>query len=99
MTGYVVEKKEQDSNRWVRNYKFAQSNTSYTVTDLKTGLEYEFRVSAENKAGISKPSDPTRPTLIKPPCGKEVIFDSLFPLKKTYNLITIMVCILDMHKG
>ena len=76
MIGYIIEKKEQYGTRWVKDNKFAEPDTTYTVTDLKTGLEYEFRVSAENKAGIGKPCDPTRPTLIKPPYGKEIVIDS-----------------------
>ena len=41
-----------------------------TVTGLKTGSEYQFRVSAENLAGIGKPSEPSTPLTAKVPYGK-----------------------------
>ena len=70
ITGYIVEKKDQYSSRWTRVNRVPILETEMTVPDLKEGLEYEFRVSAENKAGVGRTSEPTRPTVIKPPFGK-----------------------------
>ena len=33
------------------------TDTSYTVTNLADETDYEFRVMAENRAGLSHPSD------------------------------------------
>ncbi|XP_038047568.1 titin-like [Patiria miniata] len=67
ITGYIVEKKDQYSSRWTRVNRIPVTETQMIVPDLKEGMEYEFRVSAENKAGVGRTSEPTRPTVIKPP--------------------------------
>nr|XP_006823014.1 PREDICTED: titin-like [Saccoglossus kowalevskii] len=67
VTGYFVEKKEQFSTRWTRVNKTAVSETSFTVEKLTEGDEYEFRVCAENKAGVGQPSKSTGPHTAKPP--------------------------------
>lgn len=36
-------------------------DTTANVTGLREGVEYEFRVSAENRAGRSQPSLPSQP--------------------------------------
>ncbi|KAK7507540.1 hypothetical protein BaRGS_00001475, partial [Batillaria attramentaria] len=59
ITGYTVERKSPTSSRWTRVNKSPIRDTVYTVMDLVEGSEYEFRVIAENAAGLSKPSEPT----------------------------------------
>ena len=59
ITGYIVERKSPTTSRWVRVNKSPVRDTTYTVPDVSEGQEYEFRVLAENAAGISKPSQPT----------------------------------------
>ena len=71
VTGYILERKDQYSTRWVRINRMPVTETKYVVSDVKEGLQYQFRVSAENKAGIGRASEPTRPTTIKEPIGKE----------------------------
>lgn len=61
ITGYIVERKSPTTSRWVRVNKSPVRDMVYTVTDLAEGNEYEFRVIAENAAGMSKPSQPTSP--------------------------------------
>ncbi|XP_072037362.1 immunoglobulin-like and fibronectin type III domain-containing protein 1 [Amphiura filiformis] len=55
LTGYVIEQclgSDEVSNEKV-------TGTTYTIRDLVLGNLYIFRISAENHAGLGKPSDPT----------------------------------------
>ena len=59
ITGYTLEMKEQFSSRWTTAAR--TQDTEYQITKLTPGKEYEFRVRAENKAGLSEPSRPYSP--------------------------------------
>ncbi|XP_041468950.1 twitchin-like isoform X3 [Lytechinus variegatus] len=56
ISGYIVERRESRSSRWVKATREAVKTTSFTVTNLITGREYLFRVFAENRAGLGTPS-------------------------------------------
>lgn len=60
ITGYVVEKRER-GGEWIKVNNYPTPNTTYTVQDLREGNKYEFRVSAQNEAGLGKPSKPSEP--------------------------------------
>lgn len=63
ITGYLVEKRELPSGDWVPCTK---TRFAYlTIENLKSQQTYEFRISAENKHGMSKPCEPTAPVAIK----------------------------------
>jgi len=47
--------------KWIRANETRVVETTYTVKGLKPDNVYEFRVAAENKAGVGPASDPTSP--------------------------------------
>ncbi|XP_078700696.1 titin-like [Branchiostoma floridae x Branchiostoma belcheri] len=65
--GYIVEKREKMSGRWGKVNRKAMEGHSLYVDGLIEGAEYEFRIYAENMAGVGPPSQPTQPTLALPP--------------------------------
>ena len=54
--GYIVEKMEKDGDLYERVTPSLVPSLTYVVTDLKEDVEYQFRVRAENAAGVSEPS-------------------------------------------
>ncbi|XP_023931299.1 twitchin isoform X3 [Lingula anatina] len=59
ITGYVIEMKEPGKDKWVPAAKVPADKTNGTVGNLTPGGEYQFRVRAENEAGVGEPSKPT----------------------------------------
>jgi len=53
VTGYQVERQTPGS-RWIRVNKDPIADLSCPVTELLEGNDYEFRVAAENKAGLGE---------------------------------------------
>ena len=70
ITGYHLERRVTSSNRWIFVTRDAISDTTFKVTDLIEGNEYEFRVAAENKVGTGPPSEPSEPFTARDPWGK-----------------------------
>ena len=78
---YVVEYKVSGTFKWQRaNEGDRTLETSYKVTGLHSDLDYEFRVAAENRAGVGSYSDTTLPVRAVDPVGKFVILSKLFGL-------------------
>uniref|UniRef100_H2YLE9 Titin n=1 Tax=Ciona savignyi TaxID=51511 RepID=H2YLE9_CIOSA len=67
ISGYHIERKERNSLRWTRAVRRSVPSLHHKVTGLSEGSEYEFRVSAENAAGIGPPSECSTPALCKEP--------------------------------
>ena len=65
VTGYLVERCEGKSSRWSKVTKEPVTERQLDISDLLAGETYQFRVSAVNAAGTSKPSEPTTPFVAK----------------------------------
>ena len=64
MFNYIVEYRLDGAFQW-KQTRDVNAQTSYTVRKLQTDSVYEFRVYAENKAGVGPASDSTKPTKIE----------------------------------
>nr|XP_060628533.1 immunoglobulin-like and fibronectin type III domain-containing protein 1 isoform X3 [Anolis sagrei ordinatus] len=65
--GYTVEKSKKGSNTWIPVTDLPITEKKYTVTDLKEGLLYEFRVAAINSAGTGEASAPSEAVFARDP--------------------------------
>ena len=74
ITSYVVEKYDKKTDKWMRVKKTDGVTLSHRVEDLEANHEYQFRVTAENKAGVGLPSESSDSFIAKLPFGKMVIF-------------------------
>lgn len=68
--GYIIEKIAKGEDKWKRCNEHLVPVLTYTAKGLEEGKEYQFRVRAENAAGISEPSRATPPTKAVDPIGK-----------------------------
>uniref|UniRef100_A0A8C2ZMJ5 Titin n=1 Tax=Cyclopterus lumpus TaxID=8103 RepID=A0A8C2ZMJ5_CYCLU len=59
IVGYIVEKRDRAGVRWTKCNKRRVTDLRFRVTGLTEDHEYEFKVSAENVAGVGQPSPPT----------------------------------------
>ncbi|CAH1802736.1 unnamed protein product, partial [Owenia fusiformis] len=67
--GYHIERRQATSTRWVKVNTDVIEELTMKATGLNEGMDYEFRVAAENKAGIGKYSPPSKPFKAKDPWG------------------------------
>lgn len=58
---YVIEHKAEGAFKWVRANLDNVAETTFTVKGLQEDTIYEFRVSAENQAGVGPYSECTMP--------------------------------------
>ena len=70
--GYHIEKKEANSDAWIRVNQVPSPACIFNVTGLIEDREYDFRVFAVNEAGESKPTETSRRITIKDPKGESV---------------------------
>ena len=70
VSGYIIEYRRRGSFQWKRANSIPCEEATFSVTGLKEGEEYEFRVSAENKAGLGPASEITKPVKVEAPLGK-----------------------------
>lgn len=70
ITGYYVERLHGFSSRWTKVNQTPVKQTTLDVRDLVEFSEYQFRVLAENEAGVGPPSDSTDIVMAKDPYEK-----------------------------
>ena len=68
--GYILEKMLKDGDRYERIIPSLVHGLSYVVKELQEDMEYQFRVRAENAAGVSEPSRSTPLIKAADPVGK-----------------------------
>lgn len=69
ITNYIVEYRQEGDFKW-KQLDDKVPETKTIVKKLKEGGLYEFRVAAQNKAGVGPFSDPTQPIKCKEPVCK-----------------------------
>ncbi|XP_055385446.1 twitchin isoform X34 [Condylostylus longicornis] len=65
VTGYIIEKKDNLTNKWQKVMETKSPKCEARVNDLIEGQKYQFRVKAVNKAGPGKPSEASDTMLAK----------------------------------
>ncbi len=68
ITGYIVEYKPAGADDWSKAP--TTKDTTSTISGLRKGEKYVFRVSAKNESGQGEPCPATRPVLAKPKYGR-----------------------------
>lgn len=68
--GYHIERRLTSSTRWTKINDKMVTELTLKDDDVKEGMEYEYRVAAENKAGVGPFSEPSKPFTAKDPWGK-----------------------------
>ena len=99
ITNYLVQFRLSGSTQWLlANDSVTVPDTTFSVTGLKEGKEYEFRVMAKNKAGLSEPSITSPSIVTKARKGQTSDFlHQLLPLEQQskFSLFsnTLLICV------
>lgn len=80
---YIIEKKDKNKPDWEKALEVPGDELEATVAGLKETGEYQFRVVAVNKAGLSPPSDPSKTQVIR--------YKALKPRIDRTNLNTVII--------
>lgn len=72
--GYLIDKREIDSDTWQRVNAAICVTTQINIGNLIEGRQYVFRVFAQNEAGLSLPSQASNTVTIKDPLSKILLF-------------------------
>ncbi|CAB1423098.1 unnamed protein product [Pleuronectes platessa] len=68
--GYHLERKEKNSILWTKLNKFVITDARLKTSGLEEGIEYEFRVFAENVAGLGPSSKISDCYVARDPCDR-----------------------------
>lgn len=88
MFGYHLQMKDKNSILWQRVNKMVIRATHFKVANINAGLIYEFKVAAENAAGISAFSKISDAVLAIDACGECNIRNNGF-----YFLATVVLSV------
>ena len=69
ITGYVVEKMDVDTGRWVTAGEVGPNDDTFTASGLTPKKKYKFRVKAVNKEGESEPLETDEAITARNPYG------------------------------
>ncbi|PKU36011.1 immunoglobulin-like and fibronectin type iii domain-containing protein 1 isoform x1 [Limosa lapponica baueri] len=61
IVGYIVQKRKKGATTWLPVNNVPIADKKLKMTNLKKGLQYEFRVAAVNAAGVGDASEPSQP--------------------------------------
>lgn len=70
ITSYIIELRDRTSVKWSPVHVTKADELSAIINDVIENKEYIFRVRAENKAGVGKPSAASQPVKIMDPIGE-----------------------------
>lgn len=70
--GYWIDKREHGTENWIRVNQQPCITNIFNIPSLIEDRKYEFRVFAENEAGMSKPSSASNSVKVKDPNGKSL---------------------------
>lgn len=70
ITSYIIELRDRTSVKWSPVQVTKADELSAVINDVIENKEYIFRVRAENKAGVGKPSAASQPIKIMDPIGE-----------------------------
>ncbi|XP_072701146.1 immunoglobulin-like and fibronectin type III domain-containing protein 1 [Ciconia boyciana] len=65
IVGYMVQKRKKGTTTWLPVNNVPIADKKLKMTNLKKGLQYEFRVAAVNAAGIGDASEPSQPVFAR----------------------------------
>ena len=86
--GYYIEKKDADSDNWIRVNHAPTPAAIFNVPNLIEDREYDFRVFAVNDAGESKPAATSRKVKVKDPKGLQTsLCNSIYLHRKIMKYI------------
>ncbi|NWH61474.1 IGFN1 protein, partial [Geococcyx californianus] len=67
IVGYIVQKRKKGTMTWLPVNNTPVADKKLKITNLKKGVQYEFRVAAVNHAGIGDASGPSQPAFVRDP--------------------------------
>ncbi|NWX03798.1 IGFN1 protein, partial [Caloenas nicobarica] len=65
IVGYIVQKRKKGTMTWLPVNNVPVADKKLEMTNLKRGLQYEFRVAAVNAAGMGDASEPSQPVFAR----------------------------------